>query len=736
MVLERSRFPLWFLLTTTLAYCSPLCGQDDAEAPLRGQVRITLGGYLDLVNEVEAAQLARRQATARREPSVAEITRQTTSMRIEAGGAVELRAHFEVEVRGAALEPVPLPLTGLPESVAITPPDVAAVASYGSKLHLVAPDPGTYQVDIVSRSTLTESSGVLSLPIDASPAPVAVTEIDLPAELEWACPGAVVVEEREAEERRHLRLALERGASHELTLRRRLRGAAEESTLARSVVVSVFDFRPVGSRRHDVVLYEVARGGLSRLAVTLPSPARFNEIATDEGEAVASLEDGRLSVERRSVLRSVGFVRLSSEVQLSDSLALDAVEPDVEPRAHYLVVASAVAATLTPLPSEDWERVDLDDLPSQLQDAVGQLDATAAWRRRKARSTALLRVDRLPEVSALATLVAKRNTTSLLTVDGSLVHRDEIVLGPSDSALEVTLPAEATLWSTRVDGQLVRPVEDGGKLLVPLDLGRGTRHQVEVVSVLPRHLGRGRTALELSLPRLKAPVLKHQWRLLLPEDHRYRFEAGSLRPAVDPMAMARSSSAGRYKFTHLTPIGGSGGTLSGQVMDSQGTALPGATVRVFAEHGARTAITDDTGHYVVRKVPAGTYSFVAQLEGFSESRGKVTLQDGVELGINMLLPLESEETIVVTSQAAGVDHYNVSYYGAVREQDRRESAERREAQQRLFRDAVESLRQGTVGGVRPLGVEIPETGKVLLMSGVLPPAAVSVELTVRPGKKN
>jgi hypothetical protein len=36
-----------------------------------------------------------------------------------------------------------------------------------------------------------------------------------------------------------------------------------------------------------------------------------------------------------------------------------------------------------------------------------------------------------------------------------------------------------------------------------------------------------------------------------------------------------------------------------------------------------------------------------------------------------------------------------------------------------------------VGGVKPLPLSIPESGKVLLLTGVLPPARVAVELEVK-----
>ena len=79
----------------------------------------------------------------------------------------------------------------------------------------------------------------------------------------------------------------------------------------------------------------------------------------------------------------------------------------------------------------------------------------------------------------------------------------------------------------------------------------------------------------------------------------------------------------------------------------------------------------------------------------------------------------TEETITVTSKPRLVDRYTVGKPAPSM------------IDQEAFQNAVQSLRQGTTGGVRPLDVEIPKTGKVLLLTGVLPPADVTAELAVR-----
>jgi hypothetical protein len=52
-----------------------------------------------------------------------------------------------------------------------------------------------------------------------------------------------------------------------------------------------------------------------------------------------------------------------------------------------------------------------------------------------------------------------------------------------------------------------------------------------------------------------------------------------------------------------------------------------------------------------------------------------------------------------------------------------------------FKEEAKGLQQGLVGGVKPLNIAIPESGKVLLLTGVLPPAKVGAELEVKAQKR-
>jgi len=59
--------------------------------------------------------------------------------------------------------------------------------------------------------------------------------------------------------------------------------------------------------------------------------------------------------------------------------------------------------------------------------------------------------------------------------------------------------------------------------------------------------------------------------------------------------------------------------IVGRVMDNSGGVLPGASVTVenSGTKDVRTAVTSDTGDYVLTLLPIGTYTVKIELQGFS-----------------------------------------------------------------------------------------------------------------------
>ena len=708
-----------------------------------GKVTLPLREYLTLVEKVESLDRERERENARREMPLAEVVAQRITVSVSDAAEADLTARYEALVQGRPKEPLLLPFHGfaaraevqsLPGAV-VSPSSPAALSAALSEkmagkgrdgLLLVAPAPGRYAVEVQGRAALEDREGVRRLTLAPIAASVAEIALDLPADLAWSAPGAVVVDDAVAGGRRAVRLAIRRGATPVLEVQRRLSGTEATKLLAQSVVLTLFQLRPDGLRRHDVVLYEVSRGSLASLAVDLPGDLAVEQVATDEGDVVPVVDAHHLTVHRRRQLTGIGYLVLTSTPSPGAALPASAVVPGIEVRARYLAVASSVAANVAPTPAASWSRVDLSDLPPALGEALQALDLTAAWRLTSPAPSPALAVTSLPPPSRLPTLVGRRETTTLLTVDGTLVHRDRFTLDQAGPALDLTLPTGAVLWSAQVDGQAVRPVARGGGLAVPLGFAvtgeGGAAPVVEVVSVLERTIPKGRSELRLALPQVAAPVALHQWRLLLPEGARYRFRSGDLKPTRERPEAERSSIA----YADHGP-GGSAG-VRGKVVDKEGEALPGVTVAVSGGGFTKPLflVTRADGTFLLSDLPPGSYTVKAELEGFQATELPVRVPPGKFADLTIeLRNVILEETIVVTGETAPLrDRREV-----LREEEKRKKDERIDFD--AFQEEARQLQNGLVGGVKPLPVDIPETGKLLLLTGALPPAAVGVELEVK-----
>lgn len=767
MVLRR-RFPIVFAVLFLIVFLIVARGQAQEKRP--GEVSLPLKDYLALVETVERVEKENARKVSQREAPVAEVVSQRVGIVIQGQETATVHSEFEVLIQGEPKGPVSLPVAEVPIEtevrVAGSPPGSSPVsasipaitAGKLGEVLFVAPEPGRYTVRIQGIAPLPGSGAQLLQLADVA-APVASTELDLPLDLTWSVPGSVVVEDRVEGGRRKVRFTAPRGEGSTLELRRTSDGSEAEKLLAQSSVLTLVQLGPEGPRRHDVVLYEVSRGSLGTFTVDLPEGLTIEKAGTDEGDVIPVIDPAggarRLTVHRRSQLRETGYLVLTSMIPPGTRLPLDPVKIDVENlsvRSRYLALSSSVAAEAHPLPENGWQRVDLDDLPPMFREALSALDLSAAWRLTGVPTGLAMAVSPLPAAPVLPSVVRLRETTTLLTVDGTLLHRDRLTLRPTaglSATVDLVLPAGAILWSAKVDDLPVRPLERNGMISVPLGFEAGKESVVEVVAVQEKAIPKGRSELALSLPRLTSPVQEHQWRLLLPDGNRYRFRSGSLRPAPlppsgnvavvttaldaiptsrDPWALLQKTpgvltdriNVGGNESGQQSMYIGPGGraNLRGRVVDDQGHPLPGATVTINSGFTA-VGVTDNQGFFTFVALPAGNYDLKAELEGFSAKEYvDVHISDGETKNVEIPMSAAVEDLITVQGEVPPLDLRRKPPAPGYYDFD-------------AFGETAKSLQQGLVGGVKPLNVAIPEAGKVLLLTGILPPSEVAAELEVR-----
>jgi hypothetical protein len=100
------------------------------------------------------------------------------------------------------------------------------------------------------------------------------------------------------------------------------------------------------------------------------------------------------------------------------------------------------------------------------------------------------------------------------------------------------------------------------------------------------------------------------------------------------------------------------GSISGRVTDSDGLALPGASVEARSEvlPGPRSTVTSGNGEYRLPALPPGTYTVTFQLSGMQTVTRKVDVQLGLDVPLDARLAVGGlSETVEVTAEATLVD---------------------------------------------------------------------------------
>ncbi|HKO01762.1 MAG TPA: carboxypeptidase regulatory-like domain-containing protein, partial [Thermoanaerobaculia bacterium] len=112
----------------------------------------------------------------------------------------------------------------------------------------------------------------------------------------------------------------------------------------------------------------------------------------------------------------------------------------------------------------------------------------------------------------------------------------------------------------------------------------------------------------------------------------------------------------------LMPIGvfaqSSNGSISGNVTDDTGGALPGVTVTAMnaATGFSRMVVSNGTGHYEIALLPPGTYRVSTELSGFQPVKyDRIVVNVGTDVTLNLKLRAGMSESVTVTAETPVIE---------------------------------------------------------------------------------
>ncbi|HET7294940.1 MAG TPA: TonB-dependent receptor [Vicinamibacteria bacterium] len=99
------------------------------------------------------------------------------------------------------------------------------------------------------------------------------------------------------------------------------------------------------------------------------------------------------------------------------------------------------------------------------------------------------------------------------------------------------------------------------------------------------------------------------------------------------------------------------GSIAGQVLDTQGAAMPGATVTITSAQGTKTYVTDANGRFFAPFLTPGQYGLRVELTGFSPVERKgIDVRLGQRVSLDFTLKVgQISETVEVVGAAPVVD---------------------------------------------------------------------------------
>ena len=376
---------------------------------------------------------------------------------------------------------------------------------------------------------------------------------------------------------------------------------------------------------------------------------------------------------------------------------------------------------LTATESGSLKRMDIKETNPYLRSlARSPLQAAFRYHRQPTENPSLaLEWTRFPDSSVLAAIAERAIVTTLVTTEGrSLTEVKLTIKNQVQPFLKVELPTDASIVSADVAGEKVKPVQGADGQRVPL-LRPGFRPVGSYeVSFVFMHSGAPfakKGGSEISLPKMDVPITVLQWEVFLPEQYKVKDFGGDALAAnllpesfqgvlisgVTSASFAAGGTAGGAAY-RIAPLQLLPGQLGGYIIDPSGATITGAQVTITQlDTGvARSAVTDDSGRWIVGNMPSGRVRVTASMRGFNGTVRDVVYNANYPTSVSFSLQIGAvAETVEVLAKDQEKESRQI-------ERDLKKS----EAEAaRTPSSNVLSL-QRRVSGVLPVRVDVPRAG--------------------------
>ena len=285
-----------------------------------------------------------------------------------------------------------------------------------------------------------------------------------------------------------------------------------------------------------------------------------------------NVEIGGTNIRRRDQTNNEWRVELQNKVRGAYMLTITWEQP---PNAKTNVVevsgiaalgveretGSVVMMTRPPLQvieksaTEQLVKIDARELPDWAGVSTGASAAGAempvlVYRYLRPGYTLALEARRFEEAAVLQALVDSAHLTTVLADDGQMMT--EMTLAIRNNGLQhlgIELPPNTKVWSAFVAGQPVRPSQQDGKLMLPLERSGADEAPVslELTFVGLDKFPRTKGTVNLVSPKLSVPLKNARWDLYLPPDFNYTKFEGSMAHEAETAPTIQVYSSREYE---------------------------------------------------------------------------------------------------------------------------------------------------------------------------------------------